>query len=467
MTQTAPRLHSETVTESGFNDAPTQIQTGATREAINHLWLLWNRRRFLSRAALAGLLFGALMAFLLPVQFQSTTQLMPPDTQSGSGMAMLAALTAKAGPGLGSLSSSLLGTNGSGALFIGILTSRTVEDRLVDRFDLRKVYGCRLREDARRKLAEKTGISEDRLSGIITITVTDHSAQRATAIAKAFVEELNRLVVELSTSSAHRERVFLEERLQAVKQELDQASKDFSEFASQNAAIDIKEQGRAMVDAAASLMGQMIAAESELRGLEAIYTPNNVRVRFVQARLTELRKQLQEKMGNKDGAEINESGAAGETPYPTLRKLPLLGVTYGDLYRQTKIQEAVYETLTQEYELAKVQEAKETPSVKVLDAPTVAERKSYPPRLEVIVLCFFLSIMGAIAWVLGKARWEETDTCHPGKVLAQEVFQNINARMPWATPNGSRFQTMTHRIWTQFDRKKNSSLEVTDKQNRS
>ena len=227
MTQTAPRLHSETVTESGFNDAPTQIQTGATREAINHLWLLWNRRRFLSRAALAGLLFGALMAFLLPVQFQSTTQLMPPDTQSGSGMAMLAALTAKAGPGLGSLSSSLLGTNGSGALFIGILTSRTVEDRLVDRFDLRKVYGCRLREDARRKLAEKTGISEDRLSGIITITVTDHSAQRATAIAKAFVEELNRLVVELSTSSAHRERVFLEERLQAVKQELDQTSKDF------------------------------------------------------------------------------------------------------------------------------------------------------------------------------------------------------------------------------------------------
>jgi capsule polysaccharide export protein KpsE/RkpR len=457
-------LHSKTVTEPGFHEAPTQIQPAATPEAINHLWLLWNRRQFLSRAALAGLLFGTLVAFLLPKQYQSTTQLMPPDTQSGSGVAMLAALGARTGSGLGALAGDLLEMKSSGALFIGILRSRTVEDRLVDRFDLTK-NGASLKDMARRTLEANTLISEDPKSGIIRITVTDGNPERATDIAHAYVEELDHLVAELSTSSAHRERVFLEERLQAVKQELDQASKDFSEFASKNAAIDIKEQGRAMVDAAASLMGQMIAAESELKGLEAIYTPNNVRVRSVQARLTELRRQLQEKMGNKDGAETTESGTAGDTPYPTLRKLPLLGVTYGDLYRRTKIQEAVYETLTQEYELAKVQEAKETPSVKVLDLAKVPERKSFPPRLLIMVLFSFMTLAGAIVFILSQARWAEVDSRHSGKILVEEVVHTVGAYMPWATPNGSRFQTMTHRVWVRLDRLRNRSDRLPPDQN--
>lgn len=455
VTQSVPRLHAKTVSEPGFNQssiAPAPA-AGMRKLPIHHLSLLWARRRFLGHVAVSALLLGTLVAFLLPVRFQSTTQLMPPDTQSSSGMAMLAAVSAKGG-GLGGLSANLLGLNSSGALFTKILSSRTVEDRLVERFDLRRVYGCSLQEQARRKLGENTGISDDRLSGVITIEVTDHDPRRAAAIARAYVEELNRLVVELSTSSAHRERVFLEERLQAVKRELDQAAAEFSKFASEHAAIDVKEQGRAMVDAAATLMGQLIAAQSELKGLEAIYAPGNVRVRSVEARIAELSKQLQQNVGGKaGGGEAIDLGAGGDTLYPTLRSLPLLGVTYGDLYRRTKIQEAVYETLTQEYELAKVQEAKETPSVKVLDAAIVPERKSYPPRLEIILVCFCLAMMGAVAWALGRARWEETDTRDPGKVLAQEVFHSFHARMPWAMPNGSRFQAMTHRVWVRLDRR--------------
>ncbi len=442
-----------------------EVSVGGMRENwIQRLRLLWNERKFLSRAAIAGLLFGTLLAFLLPKRFESTTQLMPPDAQSTSGMAMLAALTAKTGNGVGAVAGDLLGIKSSGALFIGILHSSTVEDRLVERFDLKKVYRKRLDADARQKLAENTAISEDRKSGIIRISVTDGDPLRAAAMARAYVEELDRLVAELSTSSAHRERVFLEERLTAVKQELDQASKEFSQFASKNITIDIKEQGKAMVDAAATLMGELIAAESELKGLEQIYTPNNVRVRSVQARITELRKQL-EKMGGKEGMETNNSGAGGDSLYPSIRKLPLLGVTYADLYRRTRIQEAVYETLTQLYELAKVQEAKETPSVKVLDAPRIPERKSFPPRLLIMFLCTFLALSGATVLVLGRARWAEADPKDPGKVFAKEVFQTMNARMPWASPNGSRLQAMTHRVWMRLARRDDSKAEE-DSQNR-
>jgi capsule polysaccharide export protein KpsE/RkpR len=401
------------------------------------------------------------MAFLLPVEYQSSAQLMPPDTQSGAGMAMLASLSARSGNGLGAVAGDLLGIKSSGALFVGILSSHTVQNRLVERFQLKKAYGIRLGEDARQKLAKNTGVSEDRKSGIITITVTDHEAKRAAAIAQAYVEELDNLVAELSTSSAHRERVFLEERLVAVKQDLDHASREFSQFASKNATIDIKDQGRAMVEAAATLQGELIADESELKGLEQIYTSNNVRVRSVQARINELRFQLEKLGGNASAG----AGGASDSLYPSIRKLPLLGVTYADLYRQTKIQEAVYETLTQQDELAKVQEVRETPSVKILDAAAVPERKSFPPRTLIVFLCVSLALFGAAFFVMARARWEQIGSNDPSKVFTQEVLQTVNTYMPWTTPNGSRLQAFSNRIWVRVVRRGDSAKSPISRSN--
>src|SRR3989449_6445900 len=111
-------------------------------------------------------------------------------------------------------------------------------------------------------------MTEDRKSGIITITATDLDPRRAAAMAEAYVEELDRLVAELSTSSAHRERVFLEERLTAVKQELDQASEEFSQLANKNTANHIQKPGPGKVEAAATPLGPFCAAEAGRKGLE-------------------------------------------------------------------------------------------------------------------------------------------------------------------------------------------------------
>jgi capsule polysaccharide export protein KpsE/RkpR len=337
----------------------------------------------------------------------------------------------------------------SGALFVGVLRSSTVEDRVIDRFNLRHVYRARYQEDARKKLAENTGIVEDRKSGIISITVTDHDPKRAASIANAYDEELNQLVAQLSTSSAHRERVFLEERLVGVKRDLDQASQDFSQFASQNKTIDLKEEARAMLQGAATIEGQLIAAESELRGLQAIYTDNNVRVRTLQARISELRLQMEKLGGSTPGQTIAPADSADST-HPSLRTLPLLGVAYADLYRRMQIQEAVYESLTQQFEFAKVQEAKETPSVKVLDPATVPERKSFPPRLMIILLCTCVAMVATGVFLIGKQEWGKMDADDSGKLFAQVVYQSVNATMPWATPNGSRLQLWTHRVWAKL-----------------
>jgi uncharacterized protein involved in exopolysaccharide biosynthesis len=413
------------------------------------LRLLWGHRRFFFQAVAIGLLGSTLVAFLIPKSYTSTTQLMPPDPQSTSGMAMMAAMTAKAGGGLAGVAGDLLGLKNSGALFIGVLRSQTSQDRLIQQFDLRRVYGKQLVIDARTKLDENTSISEDRKSGIITISVTDHSPQRAATLASAYVDQLNSLVSELSTSSAHRERVFLEERLKVAKQDLDDASNQLAQFSSKNNTLDIQQEGKAMLDAAGAIAGEMIAAQSQLEGLRQIYTDNNSRVRSLNARVMELRKQL-EKLGGTQATAVNGTSASpdktgdpsaakagGGLPYPTIKSLPLLGAKYAEYYRRAKIHETVYEMLTGQYELAKVQEAKETPSVKVLDPARIPEKKSFPPRLVIMFLGTFLVCSMSVVWVLGSARWEEVDPQDPRKVFVQEVAGALKARIPWASRNGN------------------------------
>jgi capsule polysaccharide export protein KpsE/RkpR len=409
---------------------------GTHQSLLPYLRLLWEHRGILLRAGAFGVLASTLLALLIPARYESTARLMPPDNQSGSSLAMAAATMSGAAGGLGGIASDFLGLKSTSDVFAGILTSRTVQDKLIQQFDLKKLYWDRRMEDARRDLASHTGISIDRKSQIITVTVTDNSPQRAAAMTQAYIEELNRLVSELSTSSARRERIFLEERLKSANGDLETAEKNFSQFASKNAAIDVKEQGKAMVEAAATVQGQLIAAASELQGLKQIYTDNNVRVRSVTARIDELKHQL-DKLGGKGESMTEVSAQPGDSLYPSIRKLPLLGVTYADLYRNTRIQEAVLETLTKEYEMAKVQEAKEIPTVKVLDAANIPDKRAFPPRLLIMVVGTAFAIAMSAIWVLGKTAWDETDLKDPRKVLALEVFTTVKARLSQFSRNGS------------------------------
>jgi uncharacterized protein involved in exopolysaccharide biosynthesis len=319
------------------------------------------------------------------------------------------------------MASDVLGVKSSGALFVGIVESDSVQDALIEKFQLKRLYHDSKIEDARKDLAARTDVTEDRKSGIISIGVTDHDPKRAAAMAQSYVDELDRLVAQVSTSSARRERLFLEERLHDVKASLDGASRKFSEFASKNTAIDIPAQGKAMVEAAASLQGELIAAESQLRGLQAIYTDQNVRVKALRARIAELHAQLDKLGGQNDDASSSDD-SAGTSLYPSIRKLPLLGVTYFDLYRETKIQETVYELLTQQYELAKVQEAKEIPSVKVLDAALVPTKKSFPPRLLLMALSTAAAFLMCCVWLFVRRNWDAMHPEDPAKQFAVEIM---------------------------------------------
>jgi uncharacterized protein involved in exopolysaccharide biosynthesis len=168
---------------------------------IERLQRLWNERRLIGRASAAGFLASIIIALVIPNRFTSVARLMPPDQEnSDGGAAMLAAMAGKAGNSLGSLGTlgaQLLGFKTTGDLFIGILQSRTVENDLVTTFDLRKVYGERRWEDARKDLSKRTDISQDHKSDIITISVTDRNPDRAQRMAQAYITELNNVVTNM------------------------------------------------------------------------------------------------------------------------------------------------------------------------------------------------------------------------------------------------------------------------------
>ena len=398
--------------------------------------VLWERRGLFFRIAMIALVASTIIIFSIPRKYDATTTIMPPDEMGSSGM-MLAALAGKASPELASLAGGLVGAKTNAATFVALLGSRSVEDGIVTRFNLQSVYWVRHKEDARKVLSARTSITEDRKSGVIAITVRDRAPERARDMAQAYVEELNRLVAQVATSSARRQRIFIEQRLVSVKSDLEGAEKQFSEFASKNTVLDVKEQTKAMVESAANLQGQLIAAQSELQGLEQVYSQNNVRVRAAHARVQELKSQLQ-KINGTDSSLMSDV-AQSDQLYPSIRQLPLLGVQWADLYRRMKIQETVYELLTQQYEMARIEEAKEVPTVNVIDPAEIPESKAFPPRVLLIGTMTAIVLAAAIAWILALWKLNQLQPTDPRKIIFMRVIAagsrlvNIR-RQPWSPP---------------------------------
>jgi len=401
------------------------------------LWVLWRSRRFIWSVTWKTFIASIILAFLIPSHYKSAVRFVPGENSTtSSGSSMMGLLSKALGSDNSSMSfgldaASLLGAKTPGAFYVEVLKSRTVQDRLINRFDLRARYSKSTYFEARKKLAKFTDVEEDKKSGVITLTVTDYEPKMAAQIANAYIQELNRLAVDLNTSSAHRERQFLEERLATAKQDLARASAALSQFTSKNSMVDPQNEGRAVMDAAARMQGELIASETELKGLQQIYSDDNVRVRTLKARIAELQAQLKKLVGqNNDAASQDAAGWAA--PYPSMHTLPGLGSRYAELYREAKIQEAVYAFVTQQFEMAKIQEAKELPIVRVMDAGVAPEKRSSPIRSLIVGGSVFGAFFLACLWVVGKYRWQQIPADDSYRLLAAEPageFRSIFAKL--------------------------------------
>jgi capsule polysaccharide export protein KpsE/RkpR len=398
---------------------------------LNNLRLLWEQRLILARVTGIALVLSLVLVFVIPKTYVSAAKLMPPE-MGGSNSAMYAALAGKAlgSDSLAGLAATLLGGHTSGALYIDLLRSSTIAEKLINRFDLLKVYHKRYHEDAAKALARRTSIDMDKKSGVLTLKVKDRDPKRARDIARAYLDELNLLVLRTNNSSAHQERLFIEKRLQSVKGDLDRAQEAMGEFSSTHTAIDLREQARATVESEAKVEGELVLAQSELESLRQIYGDANVRVRGTEARIGELKHELN-KMGGSSAPlsatadNSDEANKQDPSSYVPLRQVPRLAVPYANLYREVHIQETVYELLTQQYELARIQEAKDVPVVNVIDAPGIPEKKSFPPRAILAIALTIASVLIASLIVITRHHWLLMDPSEPRKVFANEVLETI------------------------------------------
>ena len=428
----APSIHPEL--EKRYSPAPPEPEDRKGEK----LWILWQSRRFLWSVTWKTIIASIILAFLVPPHYKSAVRFVPGENSSSSGSSSMTGLLSKAlggdnsSMGFGLDAASLLGAKTPGAFYVEVLKSRTVQDRLINRFDLRARYRKSTYFEARKKLAQFTDIEEDKKSGVITLTVTDYEPKVAAQIANAYVDELNRLAVDLNTSSAHRERQFLEERLASAKQDLARASASLSQFTTKNSMVDPQNEGRAVMDAAARMQGELIASETELKGLQQIYSDDNVRVRTLKARMAELQSQLKKLIGQNNDATAQDSAAGWSAPYPSMHTLPGLGSLYAELYREAKIQEAVYAFVTQQFEMAKIQEAKELPIVRVMDAGVASEKRSSPIRSLIVAGSVFGALLLACLWVVGKYRWQQIPADDSYRLLAADVageFRSVIAKL--------------------------------------
>ena len=400
---------------------------------LYNLSILWAHRRRLMRILVAAFLVSLLLSLVIPKTYVSQVRIMPPES-SGSSSGLFSALAGRALGGddmLGGLVASLIGGHNTGSLFVDLLRSTSISNRLIDRFQLQSVYHKRYRVDAAKVLARKTTVVQDKKSGVLNLKVVDTDPERARDIAQAYVDELNALVARTSHSSAHQERVFIEKRLQAVRGDLDRAQQAMSEFSSTHAAIDLKEQARATVESQAKVQGALIVAQSELDSLRQLYGDGNVRVRETDARIAGLKQELAKMGGSssplsttqKDGEEDQMQSAS----YLPLRQVPRLAVPFANLYRELHVQETVYDLLTQQYEFVRIQEVKDIPAVNVIDAPEIPEKKSFPPRALMTIGLTIVTALLASFGLLVHHYWLLIDATDPRKGFALEVMESMKA----------------------------------------
>jgi len=267
------------------------------------------------------------------------------------------------------------------------LESRSVADAIINKFNLMQKWEIEYRNDVYKKLENRTKIDVDRKNGIISISVEDEDPKVAAAMANTYVEALDRINRRVHTSSGHRKRVFLEERLKKVKEDLARAETELKAFQEKYKLIAIDEQAKAAIQGAAKIKGEIIAAQTELEVLKQFGTEKQNEAVMLKSKIAELQKQLYK---------IEAGNPAKDEFYIPFKQMPTLALQLARLMREAKIQEEVFKLLTSQYELAKIEEAKDVNTIQVLDRAIPPDRKSSPNRRLIVILstlaAFFIAV---------------------------------------------------------------------------
>ena len=336
------------------------------------------------------------VSLLMPNIYESTATLLPPaqpDNSSGLSALLGASPVGGAAQGLGITLPGMPAT--STDLFVAMLSSRVMLDAVIARFDLKTLYEqyrwwspiVVTMKAVRQWLADSTDIKVTK-EGTIEITVEARDSQLASDIANFYVANLERLSRTLNITKASLNRAFIERRLAETRVNMVKAEEELKEFQTHNKTVAVEAQSAAMIEAAAMIQGQITAQEVQLQVMSSYLSPGNPDLFRVRSSIEELKKQLYLLESGKGGKGM----LPGDRLHPAMITVPGLALDYGRLMRELKVQETLNTLLTSEYEQAKLTEARDTPTVQVLDPAIPAERKSRPIILLNMILAGVLAL---------------------------------------------------------------------------
>ena len=380
------------------NQVSNGVEQGEVRalesDEINLMDLLLviaKHNRFILKLTGAAALLSVIYALLQPNIYTGKTVVMPPQQASSSASALLGQLG-----GLAGMAGGAIGVKNPSDLYVGMLKSRTVADALIERFKLVDLFKAKTMEPVRGALAGNTVITAGK-DGFITIEYSDKDPKLAAALANAYVNELDRLTQTLAVTEAAKRRLFYEKQLKGVREGLDLAESAMKEMQEKTGVIQLEGQSKAILGAEAELRAQIAAKEVELSAMRSFATEQNPDFRRVEQILSSLHSQL---------TKLEHDNHANNVEMTSKGKIPELAVEYGHKMRDLKYYEKLFEFMTQQVLVAKIDEAKDAAIIQVVDKALVPEVKSKPKRASLVLLATILAFFVGIIWVFIKEAGE-------------------------------------------------------------
>lgn len=353
---------------------------------LDYFNVLLKWKRLILGITIGSVIITAVISLIMPPIYKAETSILPPQQSSSSlAMTLLTQLGGSDIPG------GAFGIKTPSDLYAEMIKSRTIAERIIDRFNLMKLYEVKYREDARKKLLrDALDIKVSRKSGIITVSVEDKDPERAAQMANAFVEELKNLSKGLAITEASQRRLFFEEQLKDVRFALAKSEEELKRFGEKTGAIKVDEQAKALIESIANLRAHIAAKEVELKVMRTYSTPSNPDLQRAEEALKGLKLEL---------AKLEAKGGQNPDPLLPAGRIPEIGTEYIRKLRDFKFNETLYELLTKQYELAKLDEARDPVIIQVIDKAEPPDKKSKPKRMLMIMIAgisgLFFSIFAA------------------------------------------------------------------------
>jgi tyrosine-protein kinase Etk/Wzc len=350
---------------------------------LGALLVVAKRKRFIIGFISGTVVIALVTVFLLPKYYTGTTKILPPQQNQSIAMSLLGQLgplAALAGGGKD------LGIRNQNDMYVAMIRSRTIADALVDHYSLMQLYREKTRVDARKDLESKTEVVSGK-DGIISISVEDKDPARAAKMANSYVEELEKLTQTLAVTDTGRKRRFFEREVKTANDDLAKAEDALKATQQTTGLIQLDSQARAMLQAYAELRAQATAKEVELASIRSFATADNPDLIRVQRELEALRSQVarfEQGPGHYDVA---------------LGRVPTAGLAYVRSLREVKYRETLLELLTKQYEINRIDEAEGAGLIQVLDKAIPPEKRSWPPRLALVLASTLAALIMAVAAV--------------------------------------------------------------------